>query len=83
MEERQVVSVTYADISMSFDDYDEATWVPILCTVIGYELPSAQFDWLHVASEKTDNGWRAVTHIFRPCVLNVTELVAKPKKGGA
>ena len=83
MDDPRLVAVVYADHSMSFDDYDpDLPWAPIICTVIGYELPRKEFDWIHVASEKTDTGWRAVTHIHSPSVLHVTELVAKPRKGG-
>ena len=81
-----VLSVTYLDHSMSWDadDYDERKpFIPVVCTVVGYQLGRDDPAWYHVAAEREGDGFRAVTHVLKSAVVpgGVRSLVSELPKG--
>lgn len=76
MAERLLVA-TYIDHSMDWEWEVGGDFTPFLCTVVGYELPSDDPRFMHLAAERKGEDWRAVTHLFVPAVIDVRELVPK------
>ena len=79
----RIIRVIYRDPAMDWTWDHTQDYEPVRCSVVGFEVKLTP-DYLHVAAELVgDDECRAVTHIPTVCVDAVTELVAKPKKGGA
>jgi hypothetical protein len=67
-----IVKVTYLDPQFEFDEGDATE--PCIATVVGFRLPERFPGHVTVASEKTINGWRALTHVPEAIVVSVKEV---------